>query len=303
MTRLREHEGFTLVEVLVAMTMTMVIFVATLTLLDIFQRDTRYDTLRNETQDNARSSVDRLAREIRNVAAPSTKTAGALELAESYNVIFETIDASKTSSGANATNSMRVRYCLDDSNPENETFWRQWKRWESAEAPAVPTTTNCPDPSAAHWDGKQKLAEHVVNRIGGKNRVLFTYGPTGATLVSQIVSVEPTLYLAPAPNSRPGETQLTSTISLRNENRPPTAGFSAVETGASRVVTLNASESSDPDGLTLTYAWWDNGTKQSSTSQSWETSALVAGSKHTFKLEVTDPGGLSSTAERTVEVK
>jgi Tfp pilus assembly protein PilV len=301
--RPRGQDGFTLVEVLVAMTLTMVIFAATLTLLDTFQRDTRYNTLRLETQDNARTAIDRLAREIRNVAAPTTKAAGALELAESYSVIFETVDASKTSSGSNTTNAMRVRYCLDDSNPANETLWRQYKRWESAEAPSVPSTTTCPDPNGSHWDGKQKLAEHVVNRIGGQTRAAFVYGPTGASLVSEIVSVEPTLYLDPAPGGHPGETQLTSTIALRNENRPPSATFSAVQLGASRKVSLNASESSDPDGLALTYKWWDNGTKQSTSSQSWETSELTAGSSHTFKLEVADPGGLASTSERTVTVK
>src|SRR6476620_1431701 len=98
MSRVRGQEGFTMVEVIVAMAMMLVIFAATLTLLDTFQRDTRYDTLRNEAQDNARNALDRLAREIRNVAAPTTKTAGALERAEPYSVTFETIDASATTS-------------------------------------------------------------------------------------------------------------------------------------------------------------------------------------------------------------
>jgi hypothetical protein len=278
--------------------------------MDKFQKDTRSDTLRNETQDNARNTLDRLAREIRNVAAPSTKTAGALERAESNSVIFETVDASKTKSGENASNAMRVRYCLDDSSPENEIIWRQWLKWETKEPPSVPTSTQCPDVSN-HWEGKQRLVEHVVNRIGGTTtRPLFTYGPAGATEVSQIVSVEPSVYINPTPtltygktDEHPGETQLTSSISLRNENRPPTATFSAVELGASRVVSLNASESADPDGLALTYTWWQNGTKQTTTAQSWETSALTAGKTYTFKLEVTDPGGLASSTERTVEVK
>jgi hypothetical protein len=198
---------------------------------------------------------------------------------------------------------MRVRYCLDDSKPENEVLWRQYKRWETAEAPNVPTSTSCPDPSGSHWDGKQRLVERVVNDIGGQSRAVFVYGPKGASLVSEIVSVEPTLYLDPAPGSRPGETQLTSSIALRNENRPPTATFSAVQLGASRKVSLDASESTDPDGLALSYSWWVSGTKQSTTSQSWETSELTQGSSYTFKLEVTDPGGLSSTTERTVVIK
>jgi prepilin-type N-terminal cleavage/methylation domain-containing protein len=304
MSRMRAQDGFTLIETIVAVALMAVVFGGVLTVLEVFQRDNRLNTVRSETQDEARTAIDRLARELRNVAAPSTKTAGALEIAESYSVTFETIDPTKTAAtGSNATSAMRVRYCLDDSSPTNEVLWRQFKHWDTVEAPTVPTSTVCPDPSNAHWDGSAKLAEHIVNNIGGSSRLLFTYGPASATLVSQIVSIEPTLYLDPSPGSRPGETQLTSSISLRNENRPPSATFSAVQLGASRKVAINASESADPDGLALTYKWWDNGTKQSTTAQQWETQAFAEGSSHTFKLEVADPGGLSSTTEKTVVIK
>jgi prepilin-type N-terminal cleavage/methylation domain-containing protein len=304
MTAARNEHGFTLIEVLVALVIMFIVFGATLTVLDVFQRNSRTDQLRSENQDDARNAIDRLSRELRNVAAPSTKAAGALELAESYSVTFETVDPSKTvAPGENASDAMRVRYCLNDSTPTNEVLWRQYKRWESAEAPTVPTNPTCPDPSAAHWEGSTRLVEHITNRNGGQNRAVFSYGPPSASVVSQIVSIQPTLYLDPQPGSRPGETQLTSSISLRNENRPPTANFSAVQLGASRKVAINASESTDPDGLALTYKWWDNSTREFTTAQQWETKELVEGSSHTFKLEVTDPGGLSSNTERTLVIK
>jgi prepilin-type N-terminal cleavage/methylation domain-containing protein len=300
----RSEAGFTLVELLVTMLITSIVFGATLSVLDIFQKNNRLDLVRAETQDNARNTMDRLARELRNVAAPSTEAAGALEQAESYSLTFQTIDSSSTAPELNATDNMRVRYCLADATPTNEVLYKQVKRWKTKEAPTLPTATACPNPSANDYDSTTRLVEHIVNRVGGQTtRPLFTYGPSTASTVAGIVSVEPTLYIDTKPGSRPGESQLTSLIALRNENRPPTAVFSAVQLGSTRVVELNASESVDPDGLALTYKWWDNGSKLNTTAQQYKTVGQVEGSKHLFKLEVTDPGGLKSETSKELTIK
>jgi hypothetical protein len=77
-----------------------------------------------------------------------------------------------------------------------------------------------------------------------------------------------------------------------------------VQTGATNKVSLNASESQDPQGLALTYKWWQNGTVLNATSQQYETpKGFTAGTSQAFKLEVADPGGLSSTYEQTVLIK
>jgi hypothetical protein len=142
----------------------------------------------------------------------------------------------------------------------------------------------------------------VTNRVGGQTtRPLFTYGPTGASEVSKIVSVEPNMYIDLNPGGHPGETQLTTSISLRNANRQPIVAFTAVQIGR-HIVVLNASESNDPGGLALTYKWWDNSTLLNTTAQRYETPELKEGSVHTFKLEVTNPGGLSNSAEKVVEI-
>jgi type II secretory pathway pseudopilin PulG len=303
MRSLRQQDGFSLIEVLVTMVVTIIVFGATLAVLEVFQRDNSSAQTLNETQDNARNAIDRLARDLRNVAAPSSSSAGALEQAEPYALTFQTIDSSQVAGGSNRTNAMRVRYCLNDSNPSNEILWRQVKRWKTESAPSLPSATACPDLSGSDWDSSSQLVQHVTNGIGGQNRALFVYGPPSATLVSQIISVEPTLFIDLNPGRLPGETQLTTTVSLRNENRQPTAAFTAVQLGAERHVLLNASESTDPDGLALNYKWWDGATVIPSTAQQYETGPLTLGSKHTFKLEVTDPGGLSSTKEETVTIK
>jgi prepilin-type N-terminal cleavage/methylation domain-containing protein len=304
MSLARYQDGFTLIELLVAMTLSMVVFGATLSVLDVFQNDQRFDTLRNETQDNTRVALDRMARELRNVSAPSTQEAGALEQAKRYSLTFQTINSTSTSKNEleqNLTNAMRVRYCLNNSNPQDEVLWREVMHWKSEAAPALPTSTECPDVSPADWEKTERLVEHVTNRIGGQARPLFVYGPSEASLTSQITSVEATVYTDLNPGGRPGERQLTTTIYLRNQNRAPVASFTATEVGKHSVY-LNASQSYDPNGLALTYTWWDNGVALKSSAQQYELAEPALG-PHTFRLEVKNPGGLSGIAEQQFEVK
>ncbi|TMK98242.1 MAG: prepilin-type N-terminal cleavage/methylation domain-containing protein [Actinobacteria bacterium] len=291
-----DEQGFTLVEVLVAIVMTVVVFGAALTALVAFQHNTTNGILRNEAQDRARNALDRLARGLRSVAAPTTKFSGALEEAASYSITFQTIDSEKTAGGSNTTNAMRVRYCLNDSTPTNEVLWQQVKRWTTAEAPTLVSSSECPDNTAGRWDSSYKLASAITNRIGGQNRVAFTYS-AGST--PQIVAVESKLYIDLKPGSQPGESELTTATSLRNANRPPIVSFTATKINGH--VLLNGSESRDPEGLALTYKWTEGSTVLPSTSQQYETGALTTGS-HTFTLEVTDPGGLSSSTSQTVVI-
>ncbi|HEY2632824.1 MAG TPA: prepilin-type N-terminal cleavage/methylation domain-containing protein [Solirubrobacteraceae bacterium] len=326
MMGIRDERGFTLIELLVAMAITTVVFGSTLSILDVFQSNNRFDQFRNENQDTARTTLDRLSRQLRNIVARTTSEGtvpGALELAEPYEVAFETIDTTKATSEANTVNAMRVRYCLDDSKPENEILWEQVRRWTTKEAPALPTSTSCPDrtkegTSEADWNTSTQVVQHVTNRLGGqgnpkneeeRNRWMFTYS---AKESPQILSVEANVFLNINPKqTRPGESQLTSGVSLRNANRVPVAEFIATEEG-NRQVRLNASASYDPDGLSLTYKWLDNGEELLTTSQQYETKAtcqstkatgFCTNSKQKFKLIVTNPGGLSAYTEKEVTIK
>jgi len=169
MSRVGGEQGFTLIELLVTMAITVVVFGATLAAFEVFQSNNRFDLLRNEAQDNARNAMDRFARELRNVAAPSTGSAGALERVGTYSITFETISATEPKAGSlNSTNAMRVRYCLDDSTPSNEVLWRQAQTWTSSgEAPAIPAEGTCP---SAAWESSVRLAQYVTNRNGGQTR-------------------------------------------------------------------------------------------------------------------------------------
>lgn len=307
--RLGDERGLTLIELLVTMTVSTIVFGATLSVLDVFQSNNRFDQQRNENQDTARTTLDRLSRQLRNIVARTTSEGvvpGALEQAEPYGITFETIDTSG-SSVKNALGAMRVRYCLEDTNSENEILWEEVERWEKTE-PGVPSSTSCPDRTSGDWETLTQVVAHITNRIGGQgakesesDRYLFTYS---AKETPQILSVNANIFIDINPKqTRPGESQLTSGVSLRNANRVPVAEFTATEE-ANRTVRLNASASYDPDGLSLTYKWWDKEEELPTTSQIYETKTqFTVGSTQKFKLEVANPGGLTSTTEKTVTIK
>ncbi len=295
----RQQDGFTLVELLVAMAITVIVFGATLTVLDVFQSNNRFDQLRNENQDTARTTIDRLSRQLRDVIARTTSEGlapGALEEAEPYSIAFQTVDTTKATSGANANNAMRVRYCLDDSKDENEIVWEQVRRWETeaAKEPALPTSTACPDLTAGDWNTTTRLVQNVTNKIGGRTtQPLFVYS---AKETPEILSVEMNLLTNVNPgHSRPGESQLTSGVSLRNANRQPEVAFTA--TTENHYVKLNASASRDPDGLALTYKWKEDSKVLETTAQEYTSQEKLSSGSHTFKLEVTNPGGLAACSE------
>ena len=304
MTRVRDERGFTLIELLVAMAITTIVFGSTLSVLDTFQSNNRVDQLRNENQDAARATLDRLSRQLRNIVARTTSEGivpGALEQAEESAITFETIDTANAASGQNKTNAMRVRYCLNDSSPEDEVLWEEVQRWKTEGAPTLPSSTSCPDRTKGDWETLNQLVQHITNLYGGKKHALFTYSAKEAP---QILSVETNLFVSLNPTqTQPGDTQLTSAVDLRNANRVPVAEFTATEEG-NATVRLNASASYDPNGLTLKYKWWQNGAELNTTSQQYITKEVFkVGEKPKFKLEVTNPGKLSASAETTVTIK
>lgn len=320
MTRIGDERGFTLIEMLVTMVIATVVLGAILSVFEVFQSNARYAQLRNENQDTTRTTLDRLSRQLRDVIARTTAEGtvpGALEQAAKYEITFETVDPTKSSSGSNKFDAMRVRYCLNDSNSEDEILWEQVRRWEEEFAPPLPTSSEpgtestCPDrtgegTSKPDWNTTTQVVQNITNRNGGQKRPLFTYS---AKETPEILAVNVDMFLNLNPKqTHPGETELTSGVSLRNANRRPIAEFTyTLENTAKlteRYVRLNASASYDPDGLALKYRWWQNGTEQSTTSQQYVTKeAFKTGTIQKFKLEVINPGGLSESIEKSVTIK
>jgi type II secretory pathway pseudopilin PulG len=299
MMRWGDESGLTLVEMLVTLVISMVVFGAVLAALQVFQTDSRYDTQRNEAQDRARSAIDRVTGELRNVAAPSAGSAGALEEASSYSLVFQTVSSAQVFGGANASNQMRVRYCLDASTPTKETLWRQTQTWTTSTAPAIPSTASCP---SSEWGSKTAVVTNVTNKINGQSRPVFVPGPGSATELAQVRSVRVDLFVNLNPSQKhPGETELSDGVYQRNTLSPPVARFTLVQSRAK--AQLNASTSTDPNGQALSYQWYLDGSVISgATTQQYETGELTKVS-HTFMLKVTDSAGLSSfSPEQTVTI-
>jgi type II secretory pathway pseudopilin PulG len=289
LNRTYDQTGVTLIELLVVIGMLIVVLSATFAAFNSFGNAASINFAQNQAQSAARTAVDRMARELRNTSSPGLPNAP-VERAQSYDLVFQTVDPTGAGGGSNSRSVERVRYCLDSSSD----LWKQVQTWTTATPPSLPAASGCPDSS---YGTQARIVEYVVNKANGQNRPAFTYDGSTAAQVTE-VTVE--LYTDTSLTRPPGAQRLSTTIFLRNENRSPTATFTATLTGNKHVL-LNASASADPDGDDLTYIWYD-GSTQIGTGVLFDYAAGTTGN-HTLSVQVTDPAGLSTTsATQTVNV-
>ena len=295
MSRLRQENGFTLVEMLVTATLLTVIFGAVLGALDVFQRQTATANARGDAQDAARRSVDRIAQQLRGVVGSGT--ASAVDRAVANDLVFRVVDPASppVSGGANTARLMFVRFCVDTAA---KALYEQTFHWQTATAPAPPGGATgpwaCP---GTGWDTTNRVAGDVVTPGGA----IFGYSPSAAALSS--VDVE--LSLDNNPSAQPPATTLRSAVRLRNLNAPPTAVLTCAAVGSGQVV-CDAFGTADPDGGALTYAWsYGSGTSCTGLtslpgSQSQINQAGLSPGPYCFRLSVTDPSGMSGSMTQTV---
>lgn len=253
----RDERGFTLVELLTAMTIFILVLAATLTTFTTFARNESQSRKRADAHDQVRTALDQVARQLRNLANPNPGTStSTIDLAGDYDIVFQTSDPDR----------LRVRYCLAPAaGGVGEKLWFQ----STLAAPTFDPAWAGSCPGTTGWDVAQThvVAENVVNRIGGANRPVFSYGcadtvPTGgecsstSALRRQLVVARSDLYLdVNDAQTAPAETRLSTAVFLRNQNQEPTASFVAAS-GGSRTVVLNASGSDDPEGRTMRFEWY-----------------------------------------------
>jgi hypothetical protein len=273
-----ERGEVSLTALLLAALLMIVVLGASLTTLDGFTRVAADGTRRTDAQDAARSAVDRMSSALRNLASPTPEQPEAVDQATPTSLVFKTVDPVGPNAGTNATNTKRVRYCLDG----NRRLQEQTQTWTTATAPAMPSVSGCP---ATGWTRTNLLAQHVVNG----SVPVFSYDSTTLTDVS---AIHFELLVDTDVAQEPGATRLASGVFLRNQNRRPTAAF-LVNATAGRVV-LNGSGSSDPEGQPLLYEWFD-GADLKGTGITLDLN-VTPGSAHSYTLRVSDPAGLTSTS-------
>jgi hypothetical protein len=313
MKTLRQQAGYTLIEVLVATTLTLAIFGATLTLLDVYARQAQGSTQRNDAQDRARVGIDLIVRQLRNISSPISSPK-LIERATPYDIVFQTVG---TPSGSNVSGAQRVRYCMpadtSSGSPANEVLVSQTQTWTTATPPTSPWTPDptqtiaCPDASTS---SSVTVAPSVTNRYRGRtDRPAFSFNNGSAPSdLGTITSVQIDLFVNPTPTAlSPAETELRSAAYLRNQERPPSVSFTSTATGGGGVL-LNGGTSYSPDGEDLSYAW--SCTAPSLCPNSAALAATNTGlvdwqpgtGTYTVQLTVTDAGGLSATTTQQVTV-
>lgn len=308
-TRLRDESGVTLVELLIGMVITLAIFGATLTVVSAVSRGAQRTNEHNEAQDVARTYMDRLARQLRNLASPSIFTEDyqaqpyAVDSAAPYDLVFRMVDEFRPGGSLNQANVKRVRYCLDATDPSRGKLYQQEQTWidrASNNPPDLPSLAACP---GTGWTRTMLVSGHVVNRTGGQNRPLFVYNSADLQRISQIHA---DLYVDPTPGRAPVETRLGSGVTLRNQNRVPVAAM--VVTPSAGQLVLNGSASEDPEGMPLTYQWYvdpptplpncDTVPKPPScVGQGVVIDTPITAATHRIHLVVKDPAGLPAVAE------
>ena len=294
----RDEQGFTLVELLVAMTLMVIVLGAVLTTFAGFHRQTRDTGLRAESQAAARNAVDRLVRDLRNAVSSGAPIITSVERADPTDLVFQTIDTA-TPSGANARGIKRVRYCLESSGSSGK-MWLHTETTTSAALPAAIPGGAC---GSTAWPQRTLLTDHVTNGAGSAPRPLFTYRFTdGSTALTDLVAIRQRIFVDVNPGTKPAEVELQSGVILRNANDPPVAEFS-VSTQSGTVV-LNGTASHDPEGQDLVYEWFlDGSATRFAIGSRTQMTGLAAGTSHTFRLKVTDSAGSSSYLDKTVTVR
>jgi len=253
---LRDERGFTLTELLIGMTISIVLLTATLTTFNSLYRIEHDNDARLDTVEVARNALDVQARQLRNLAKRLNNTP-VIDTVGSYDFIFQTSDPNRT----------WVRYCLDTTNAPASTdrarVWTQESNVGSAVTAAMRTGCPAGGASSTLWTATRIVADHVTNRRAAQDRPLFSYRCTSGTTCTasaatfdQIVNVSTQLLVDTTPGAGAPELRVATGIYLRNQNQAPTASFVTTPGSSSRTVVLNASASTDYEGRTMNYYWF-----------------------------------------------
>jgi hypothetical protein len=277
----------------------LVVMGATLAVFTTMERGTRDNQRLADQERSVRVATDLLAKQLRNLASPagSGPSPQALERANPTDLMFRTVDSTGTPPATNPENLERYRYCLSGT-----TLYAE--RQGSASWTATPPTTTSCGPADGWPDTPKVAAQGVVN--GSRPVFRYQVSPLPGTYSEQStvtqanfpndIAIRTELFVDPDTSDSTGESSITTRVFLRNQNRPPTAKLTAAYS-LNNVVTLNASDSTDPENNPLYYEFLDGSSVvQGFSQQAIYTFKGTAGTSHTFSLVVRDIGGLQITS-------
>jgi type II secretory pathway pseudopilin PulG len=308
---LGQERGFTLIELLLAATLMIIVLGATLTSIEGFWKTNKVNNDQNDAQDIARTAIDRLAQQLRNLALPTPTSPNSIDQASSYDLVFKTAEPSRR----------RVRYCLSTDAPASPGDGKLYMQTQAGAGVGTPdptldasATASCPGPTGSGaWATTTVVADEVVNKVAGKDRPVFYFNAPTSEL-PKITLLRSDLFVDVDPDRRPLESRISTGVYLRNQNQIPTASFTVASGGTgTRRFLLNGSGSTDPEGRTLAHSWFigvnpdladtdcsptpPDGCIGRGVTLDYTVPSDAGDGTQTFTLAVRDPGGLTATAK------
>jgi hypothetical protein len=280
----RRERGFTLIEILLAAAATITVLVAGLGAFDVFGHSTSENALLTQIQNNARTALDQVVRDLRN-AAPTSSTATAIQRAGSYDLVILT---DRPGYGTSPGTSRLVRYCVQSTSPTTGKLLVQIAPVGTTSLP----DTACPDPS---WGTQGTVVDGVVNIA--RAAPLWTYD---SATPANVRTIRIDMWIDTDPAHRPPPVEIQSGVYLRNRGlAAPTAtsgDFGAACNGSGQSL-LTTTLSVDANGDPLTTSFGDNGVTVGTGSSLSHT--LTSGS-HDLTLTVTNVLGLATILHKTL---
>ena len=307
-----DQRGFTLIEVMLVCSLFLVVTGATLTAFTSFTTSHRRTEIQHDQAEEARLGLDVAARQLRNLANPTSTATTTISRAQDNDFIFQTSDPAKT----------WVRYCLETAAPASVEKARLWESESATAALAAGMSGSCP---GTGWAKSHIVSANVSNQAGGMDRDVFDYQcapswgaacPAAAAEYPRITNVGIELFVDSESTDNIREMRVSTAVFLRNQNEPPVATATPNRTGPQTVI-LNGSGSSDPEGRTLQYFWFRgtaptsadfpdcNATPANSLGEGITLTQKLTeavGTSINYWLVVRDPGCLTSTFPITVTV-
>lgn len=207
-TRLRAEDGFTVIELLVGSSISVVLLLATLMTFDAFSSASARNDKLVQTEDAMRDVVDTMSTEIRNAQISSAAGSTPLLRADAVDLVVRNYDAS----GA----ARLIRYCVDTTN---RSLYREF----AADGTALPV--GCPATSGS-WSSVAAISKKVANTVASTDAL---FKPNTTSPLSSIRSVGISLWVDTGTGSG-RTTKLATAAALRSSAGRP-LGLSASDVG------------------------------------------------------------------------